>query len=91
MVELAGRDQDEALGRILRAQPFMEVVDRNGADRLLGRGFTRFDMRDPTKLVARKGDTVVNHDVSEDSHAQPAVYDGGAGSRGQSAGGLEQG
>jgi cell division protein FtsQ len=69
----------------------VKFAEMDGADRLLGRGFTRFDMRDPTKLVARKGNTVVNHDVSEDSHAQPAVYDGDAGNRGQSAGGVEQG
>jgi len=68
----------------------VKFAEMDGRDRLLGRGFTRFDLRDPTKLVARRGNTIVNHDVSEDSHGQPAVYDGVTG-HGQSAGGIEQG
>jgi len=69
----------------------VKFAEMDGTDRLLGRGFTRFDMRDPTKLVARKGDAMESHDVSEDSHGAPAVYDGGTGGHGQSAGGIEQG
>ena len=68
----------------------VRFAEMDGRDRLLGRGFTRFDMRDPTKLVARKGDAIENHDLSEDSHGAPAVYDG-AGTRGDTAGGVEQG
>jgi cell division protein FtsQ len=55
----------------------VKFAEMDGADRLLGRGFTRFDMRDPTKLVARKPDAVVSHDVSEDSPAPPVVYEKG--------------
>jgi cell division protein FtsQ len=69
----------------------VKFAELDGRDRLLGRGFTRFDMRDPTKLVARKGNAIENHDLSEDSHGRPAVYDGGTGDRGDTAGGVEQG
>lgn len=69
----------------------VKFAEMDGRDRLLGRGFTRFDMRDPTKLVARKGNAIESHDLSEDSHGRPAVYDGGAGDRGETAGGVEQG
>ncbi len=69
----------------------VKFAEMDGSDRLLGRGFSRFDMRDPTKLVARKGDAIERHDVSEDSHGQPAVYDDGTGVRGRSAAGIEQG
>jgi cell division protein FtsQ len=69
----------------------VKFAEMDGRDRLLGRGFTRFDMRDPTKLVARKGNAIENHDLSEDSQGTPAVYDGGAGTRGDTAGGVEQG
>src|SRR3546814_18521149 len=42
----------------------VKFAELDGADRLLGQGFLRFDMRDPTKLVARKPGEVVRHDVA---------------------------
>src|SRR3546814_1433146 len=73
------------------AAALVKFAEMDGRDRLLGRGFTRFDLRDPTKLVARKGETIVNHDVSEDSHGKPAVYDGVTTGHGAAAGDVEQG
>src|SRR3546814_1439908 len=35
------------------ARALVKFAELDGADRLLGKGFLRFDMRDPTKLVAR--------------------------------------
>lgn len=69
----------------------VKFAEMDGRDRLLGRGFSRFDLRDPTKLVAKKGDVMESHDVSEDSHGEPSVYDGVTGRRGMAAGGIEQG
>lgn len=73
------------------AAALVKFAEMDGHDRLLGRGFSRFDLRDPTKLVARKGETIVNHDVSEDSHGKPAVYDGVTAGHGAAAGDVEQG
>src|SRR3546814_17861972 len=36
------------------ARALVKFAELDGADRLLGKGFLRFDMRDPTKLVERK-------------------------------------
>ena len=70
----------------------VKFAELDGRDRLLGRGFVRFDMRDPTRLVIRKPDaTAAARNVSEDSPARPAVYDGSAGNRGQGGAGSEQG
>jgi cell division protein FtsQ len=73
------------------AAALVKFAEMDGADRLLGRGFTRFDMRDPTKLVARKGDALTNRTISEDSQPRPAVYDGGTGGRDRPVAGSEQG
>ena len=64
--------EDGAPGALLK---FAEL---DGAKPLLGRGWIRFDMRDPTKLVARKPGASVAHampDPSETSHA-PALTAG---------------
>lgn len=37
-------------------EALVKFAEMDGAQRLLGRGWLRFDMRDPTKLVARKPD-----------------------------------
>jgi len=42
----------------------------DGSERLLGRGFVRFDMRDPTKLVARMGQR--QKAIDEGEEAQPS-------------------
>ncbi|HEU4961674.1 MAG TPA: cell division protein FtsQ/DivIB [Sphingomonas sp.] len=73
------------------AAALVKFAEMDGADRLLGRGFTRFDMRDPTKLVARKGDVLTNRTIGEDSQPRPAVYDGDTGRRDRAAAGSEQG
>lgn len=51
----------------------VKFAEMDGTDRLLGKGFVRFDMRDPTKLVARKPDQVVRHDISATAAPRPAV------------------
>ena len=33
----------------------MKFATMDGSDRLLGRGFVRFDMRDPSKMFVRVG------------------------------------
>jgi len=48
----------------------------DGVDRLLGRGFVRFDMRDPTKLVARtpKDQPIkIDHAIKVDDAERPAT------------------
>jgi cell division protein FtsQ len=57
-----------------------KFAELDGADRLLGKGFLRFDMRDPTKLVARKPGQVVRHDVPRPSASEPVASDGEAAS-----------
>jgi cell division protein FtsQ len=52
--------EDGAAGALVR---FAEL---DGARPLLGRGWLRFDMRDPTKLVARKPGTTLAHSVPDD-------------------------
>lgn len=79
------------LPEVNAAAALVKFAELDGRDRLLGRGFTRFDLRDPTKLVARKGNATQNRDLSEDSQGVPAVYDGAAGGRGDIAGGVQQG
>ncbi len=56
----------------------VKFAELDGADRLLGKGFLRFDMRDPTKLVARKPGQVVRHDVRPAASPSPAASGGEA-------------
>ena len=53
---LALPEGEEAAGKSL-----LRFARMDGVERLLGRGFVRFDMRDPTKFVARVG------------HGQPSI------------------
>ncbi|HEX7655936.1 MAG TPA: cell division protein FtsQ/DivIB, partial [Sphingomonas sp.] len=74
------------------AAALVRFAELDGTDRLLGKGFVRFDLRDPTKLVARKPDaTISSRSLSEDSVSRPAVYDEAGGNRPPSAVGGEQG
>ncbi|TPG38985.1 FtsQ-type POTRA domain-containing protein [Sphingomonas koreensis] len=73
------------------AAALVKFAELDGADRLLGKGFVRFDMRDPTRLVARKPDSAVSHDISEDSTSRPAVYGGDTQAGRQIVFGSEQG
>ena len=58
------------------AAALVRFAELDGADRLLGKGFLRFDMRDPTKLVARKPGQVIRHDVTSAGSAQPVASEG---------------
>lgn len=51
-----------------------KFAELNGARPLLGRGWLRFDLRDPTKLVARKPGASLAHSVEDDGRA-PALTD----------------
>jgi cell division protein FtsQ len=74
------------------AAALVKFAELDGRDRLLGRGFLRFDMRDPSRMVIRKPDpSSGTTDVSEDSLVRPAVYGGSTGGRGQMVVGSEQG
>ncbi|WP_322963172.1 cell division protein FtsQ/DivIB [Sphingomonas fuzhouensis] len=59
----------------------MKFAAMDGSRPLLGRGWLRFDMRDPTKLVARKPGLNQNHALAEPAQAgaaatgQPAAED----------------
>lgn len=48
------------------AQALVKFARINGERPLLGRGWLRFDLRDPTKMVARKPGTDMNHAVPDD-------------------------
>ena len=50
----------------------VKFAQMDGARPLLGRGWIRFDMRDPAKLVARKPGASLAHSVSDDGAALPA-------------------
>ena len=65
----------------------LKFAELDGARPLLGRGWMRFDMRDPAKLVARKPGASMAHDVPDPSEiAAPsgAQNDAGAGNTGGS-------
>ena len=51
-------------------QAIMKFAALQGDRPLLGRGWLRFDMRDPTKLVARKPGTSVAHAVADPGDAK---------------------
>jgi cell division protein FtsQ len=69
-----------ALPEIGARRALVKFAELDGADRLLGKGFLRFDMRDPTKLVARTPGQVVRHDVTRPSTSEPVASDGEAAS-----------
>jgi cell division protein FtsQ len=45
------------------AKALKKFAELDGADRLLGRGYLRFDMRDPTRLVVRMPGQVVRKEI----------------------------
>jgi cell division protein FtsQ len=74
------------------AAALVKFAELDGRDRLLGRGFLRFDMRDPTRMVIRKPDPSSREaDVSEDSTQRPTLYDDDSGAGGRVVIGSEQG
>ncbi|MFN3435194.1 MAG: cell division protein FtsQ, partial [Sphingomonas sp.] len=58
----------------------LKFAELDGARPLLGRGWIRFDMRDPAKLVARKPGASMAHNVPDPSETAtpPATTDGAA-------------
>ncbi len=64
------------------ARALVRFAELDGARPLLGRGWLRFDMRDPAKLVARKPGLNQNHALAEpatiDGASAPAAIDDGA-------------
>jgi cell division protein FtsQ len=76
----------------------MKFAAMDGSRPLLGRGWLRFDMRDPTKLVARKPGLNQNHALADpakagDMGSDPASGNDadGAASDGAAAPGAVQG
>ncbi|MFA6112422.1 MAG: cell division protein FtsQ/DivIB [Sphingomonas sp.] len=61
------------------AKALVKFAQLDGARPLLGKGWIRFDMRDPTKLVARKPGQVVNRAItdpeSENTSQRPALIE----------------
>ena len=53
------------------AAALVRFAELDGAKPLLGRGWLRFDMRDPTKLVARKPGTSLAQSVPDDGKEAP--------------------
>ena len=51
----------------------MKFAAMDGSRPLLGRGWLRFDMRDPAKLVARKPGLNQNHALAEPAQAGEAT------------------
>ena len=54
------------------AAALLDFAHRDGAHPLLGRGWVSFDMRDPSKLVARRPDPATNKQVADPGDATPA-------------------
>ncbi|MEG3179457.1 cell division protein FtsQ/DivIB [Sphingomonas sp. LT1P40] len=50
-------------GEVEAAKALTKFAELDGADRLLGRGYMRFDMRDPTRLVVRMPGQVVRKEI----------------------------
>lgn len=59
---LALPEGDEAAGKAL-----VRFARIDGVERLLGRGLARFDMRDPTRLVVRRGEKRAAIDQADDA------------------------
>lgn len=61
----------------------VKFAQLDGARPLLGKGWIRFDMRDPTRLVARKPGASLAHGIKDDGAAPPlATPSGVAGTEG---------
>lgn len=52
------------------AKALKKFAELDGADRLLGRGYLRFDMRDPTRLVVRMPGQVVRKEIQTASASE---------------------
>lgn len=50
-------------GEEAAAKALVKFAELDGADRLLGRGYLRFDLRDPTRLVVRMPGQVVRKEI----------------------------
>ena len=51
-------------GEAAAAKAVAKFAELDGKDRLLGRGYLKFDMRDPAKLVIRMPNQVVNKTIA---------------------------
>ncbi|WP_174292807.1 cell division protein FtsQ/DivIB [Sphingomonas bacterium] len=51
----------------------VSFAEMDGARPLLGKGWLRFDLRDPTKLVARRPGATLAHAISDDGRPAPAT------------------
>ena len=61
------------------AGALVTFAEKDGAHPLLGRGWLSFDMRDPSRLVARKPGANVAHNIEPDTSATPVAEDTQAG------------
>lgn len=57
-------------GEVAAAKALTKFAELDGSDRLLGRGYLRFDMRDPTRLVVRMPGQVVRREIETASAAE---------------------
>lgn len=64
-------------GEAASAKALIQFARIDGVRRLLGRGFARFDMRDPTKFVARLRRDTPTIDKPEPVETAPATIQGG--------------
>ncbi|MEH3048625.1 cell division protein FtsQ/DivIB [Sphingomonas adhaesiva] len=58
------------------AQALVKFAQLDGARSLLGKGWVRFDMRDPTKLVVRKPGSEANQSLADDGKSDDAPATG---------------
>ena len=61
------------------AEALVRFAEMDGARPLLGRGWLRFDLRDPTRLVARKPGADFARAVEDDGRPQPTAPGNGGG------------
>jgi len=61
------------------ASALVKFAELEGKDRLLGRGWSRFDLRDPNKLVARKSSEAAPRAIPDTSAIETAALSGETG------------
>lgn len=61
------------------AQALVKFAEIEGKDRLLGRGWARFDLRDPDKFVARKSSEAAPRAMTDTSAIETASWSGETG------------
>ena len=61
------------------AQALVKFAEIEGKDRLLGRGWARFDLRDPNKFVARKSSEAAPRAMTDTSAIETASWSGETG------------